>query len=490
MLPTLKDVELELSRRECQNFSNFVKQAWHVIEPGVDFKENWHINAICDHLEAVSRGEIKRLIINIPPRHMKSLLVSVLWPAWVWTFKPTTKWMFSTYAQGLTVRDSVKCRRLIDSHWYKERWGNLYQLSSDQNQKMRFENDKTGYRLAISTGSATTGEGGDIIVVDDPLNASDASSLLKLEGAVEYWDNTLSTRLNDKKTGAFVVIMQRLHVNDLVGHIYESQISKGVHWDVLCFPQEYELNHPTPCVSSLGFTDPRTEEGELLWPAREGLEEINKLKLQLGSYGIAGQLQQRPAPAEGSLIKVAWLQYYNELPVVKRYVWSWDTAIKEGQHNDFSCGQLWAECANGYYLVENIKRKMEYPELKRLVQTHYEANPSTAVLIEDKASGQQLLQDFKRSTSMPVLPMTPGKSMGHSKVERVNLVSPLFEAGKVFVPEGRSWVADYVGELTMFPASKHDDQVDATTQALSYLKARIEQKAGAAIVMDGGFGII
>jgi hypothetical protein len=227
-----------------RSLREFTKAAWPTIEPGVDFQNNWHIDAISDHLEAVVNGDIKRLIINVPPRHMKSISVAVAMPAWTWVSQPHKKFLYASYAASLSIRDSTKCRRLIDSPWYKAHFGDKFRLTDDQNQKQRFENDKTGYRIATSVGGALTGDGGDIICIDDPHNVVDSDSSKVREGVLEWWDQAMQTRLNDPRTGAFIIIMQRVHEQDLTGHVLANQL--GDEWSHLCLPARYEIGHPTP----------------------------------------------------------------------------------------------------------------------------------------------------------------------------------------------------------------------------------------------------
>ena len=285
-----------------RSLKEFTKNSWPIIEPSRDFYDNWHIDAISEHLQAVVHGDIKRLIINVPPRHMKSISVAVALPAWTWTVDPTRKFLFASYALTLSIRDSVKCRRLIDSPWYKQHFGNIYGLTTDQNQKQRFENDKTGIRIATSVDGALTGEGGDIIVIDDPHNVREAESNTVRQGVLDWWDQSMQTRLNDPKNGAFVIIMQRVHENDLTGHILANEYED---WDHLCLPARYEHDHPTPVKSTLAFEDPREEDGELLWPERIDERTLNTLEQSLGSYASAGQLQQRPMPKGGGILKLS-----------------------------------------------------------------------------------------------------------------------------------------------------------------------------------------
>src|SRR5271163_4307839 len=295
----INDIDRELASR---SLSEFVRQAWSIVEPSTPFVPGWHIDAIIEHLEAVSRGQIRNLLINVPPRHMKSLLVSVFWPDWEWLRWPERRWLFSSYGAQLSIRDSVACRRLIESPWYQSRWADRFALTSDQNTKGRFDNNRSGYRLSTSVGGTATGEGGDRIVCDDPHNVQEAESDSVRKATLDWFDVVMSTRVNDPRSAAKVVVMQRCHQQDLSGHLLEQG-----GWEHLCLPAEYE---DPPRVISIRFPDPRTQAGELLWLERFGRKEIADLKVSLGSYAAAGQLQQRPSPVEGGLIKRHWFRFW------------------------------------------------------------------------------------------------------------------------------------------------------------------------------------
>src|SRR6266446_10942745 len=302
------------AERARRRLHEFVIQAWHVLEPETTSVDGIHVRAICEHLQAVTEGRLQNLIINVPPGHAKSLLTAVFWPAWVWIDRPETRWLFASYSANLSVRDSVKCRRLVESQWYQERWGNRYQLAGDQNQKHRFENDRTGYRIATSVGGSATGERGDVVGVDDPHSVDQAESDAQRTAAVEWWNGTMSTRLNDFRTGHKVVIQQRLHEADLTGDL----LVKG-GFELLCLPAEFEPDRNY--TTSIGWTDPRQERGELLWAEKVRREDLDQLKVTLGSYRYAGQYQQRPSPAEGGIFKRFWLRYWRpahlDLPPVQ-----------------------------------------------------------------------------------------------------------------------------------------------------------------------------
>lgn len=448
-----------------QSLAHFIRQAWHVVEPATPYSHNWHIDAICEHLQAVTRGDIRRLVINMPPRHMKSLAAAVFWPCWAWTTRPETRWLFASYAQSLSVRDSLKCRRLIRSDWYQRNWGRVFELVSDQNAKVRFENDRTGYRLATSVDGTATGEGGSVVVVDDPHSVREADSDAVREATLEWWDQVMSTRLNDPKRGALVVIMQRVHERDLSGHVLEQggyiHLKLPAEWEG---ETHYSTASPTPHLS---VRDPRDSYGDLLWPERVGREELDELKTRLGTYGTAGQLQQRPAPEEGGIFNKNWWQRYDAPPLrFDRIVSSWDTAVAVGQENAFTVGQVWGETINGIYLLDQYRARVEFPDLLAAIKAQHLQWHAHAVLVEDKSSGASAVQSLRRETLLPILPVKTGM---RDKVVRARAVSPLVESGKVYVPNKARWLDEWWTEVHNFPNSAFADQVDAMTQALEYL---------------------
>src|SRR5713226_9664758 len=344
----LEPVKMEKARR---SLKAFMMQASPVLEPGTELVEGIHIDAICCHLQAVTEGRIPHLILTVPPAHAKSLLTGVFGPAWGWFEHPESRWWFSSYREPLAVRDSLKCRRLIESDWYQQRWGNRFQLREDQNQKQRFENDRTGYRVVVPM-SAGTGERGDYIVVDDPHSVDQATSDTERTAAVEWWNGSMSTRLNHPSQGHKIVIQQRLHEADLTGDL----LTRG-GYEHLCLPAEFEP--ASRCQTSIGWTDPRSTSGELLWPQRIDQAALEAFKTTLGSYRYAGQFQQRPAPADGGMLKRHWWRYWQprganlppvpvklpdgtieqrkaiELPKIEPPIQSWDMAFKDTVNSDF-----------------------------------------------------------------------------------------------------------------------------------------------------------
>jgi predicted phage terminase large subunit-like protein len=442
----------------------FTKASWSSIEPGVEFQNNWHIDAISEHLQAVVEGNIKRLIINVPPRHMKSISVAVCLPAWTWTRQPDKKFLYASYASSLSIRDSVKCRRLLDSRWYKAHFEDTFKLTSDQNQKQRFENDKTGARIATSVDGALTGEGGDIIVIDDPHNVRESESSAVREGVLEWWDQAMQTRLNDPKTGAFIIIMQRVNTHDLTGHVLANEL--GNEWNHLCLPAKYEIGHPTPTRSFLGFTDPRTKEGELLWPERIDEKTLTSLEKSLGSYAAAGQLQQRPMPKGGGILRAEWWVPWDnpDLPDIEYVLQSWDTAFSTKEKTSYSARTTWGvfkhkgmTCA---IVLDMWYDRVSYPELRKIAQEAYYDYEPDAVLIEKKASGQSLLQDL-RIAGIPVIEYMPDRD----KEARAHASSALLEDGRIYYPSTKKWCKDLIDICASFPATDNDDIVDTCTQA-------------------------
>src|SRR3984893_287308 len=421
------EIDRELAER---NLRDFVRLAWHVVEPSTPFMDGWHIDAITDHLEAITRGEIRNLLINVPPRHMKSLLVSVFWPCWEWLRCPQRRWLFSSYAASLSIRDSVKCRRLIESPWYQANWGDRFSLTGDQNAKARFENDRTGYRLATSVGGAATGEGGDRIVCDDPHNVQEAESDAVRQGTLDWWDVVMSTRLNDPRTAVKVIVMQRCHERDLSGHVLEQG-----GWEHLCLPAEYDA---TVFQSSIGWSDPREQAGELLWPERFGIPEIVDLKRCLGSYGSAGQLQQRPSPAEGGILKRHWWRYWEPVRsgavgatlLPQRFdevVISIDCSFKDLKTSDFVSLQAWGRRGADKFLLDRVKERLDYVATEQAFERFCLKWPAArAKYVEEKANGAALISRM-RSRIPGIVPVNPTDS----KIARVYAETPQIEAGNV-----------------------------------------------------------
>lgn len=479
-------IQFELDRRKASaSLYEFVKQAWHVVEPGATFVPSWHIEVICEHLEAITNGELRRLLINIPPRHSKSTIVSVMWPMWEWITDPSHQYLSASFSATISIRDNLKARRLIQSNWYQERWGHLFQLAGDQNAKQRFENDHTGHRIATSVGGSTTGEGGSRLILDDPHGAQEAQSDAMREAALDWFDASWSTRLNNPKTDAMVVVMQRLHELDVSGHI----LNDLTGWEHICIPAEWDgVSRKT----SLGPYDPRKTKGELICPDRFGKEEIENLKQILGAYGSSGQLQQDPTPAEGGILKTKYFELWpadETLPPFMYILQSYDCAFTEKNTGDPTACTVWGifnnkgkRCA---MLIDSWDEHLAYPDLRMKVindwATEYGGGGKSLhrgrrpdrILIEAKASGQSLLQDL-RQANVPAVGYNPGNA---DKVARAHQAAPILEMGMVWVPESKknpgqpvTWCHAFMKQVAKFPVAQHDDYVDTFTQAMIYLK--------------------
>ena len=490
MLPSSDDLRAERARR---SLGGFIRAAWPLVEPATPFAPNWHIDAITEHLEAATRGELRRLVINVPPRHMKSLQVSIFWPAWVWLSHPERRFLYASYAEKLSVSHSVTCRRLIQSRGsgfpaeatglmqrigyqglLEVLWGEAaWQLADDQNLKERFHNNRTGFRLATSVGGSVTGEGGDVLVLDDPHKPDEVQSDVVRQSVLDWYDQTWSTRLNDADSGVQVIVMQRLHERDLTGHVLE----RG-GFEHLCLPAQYEPTHPFRWPD-----DPRTEPGQVLWQKwhRRWLEEK---KLELGSYGYAGQYQQRPAPEEGGILRRPWWRYFDPakpLPHFHELVQSWDMAFTDSDGSDYVVGQVWGRFFANKYLLHQTRQRLEFTEtvhaLRQLtawVEEQIPAHRSHLKLVEDKANGPAVISTLHRQIAGLVAVNPRG-----DKVARARAAAPEIEAGNIYLPgapspDGQSydrtrtphWVQEFIEECAAFPNAAHDDQVDACSQAL------------------------
>ena len=460
------------------SFRFFVEEAWPVVVPAEPFQPNWHIDAICAHLEAVAKLEIRRLLINIPPRFGKSTIVSVMFPAWLWLQDPTLRLLYSSYAQSLSTRDSVATRQLIESPWYQARWGSLFQIAPDQNEKTRFENNRKGYRLATSVGGANTGEGGDVIVADDPHNVKETESDVVRTTVVRWWNEVMSTRGNNPATARRIVVMQRVHEKDLAGDILE----KGgyVH---LNLPMEYEAKFAK--ASPIGWVDPRRTEGELLWPERYGPEQVAEQKKMMGAYAYAAQFQQRPAPLEGGMFKRSWWRFYKPEPAIveglvqkaRLSCWSWDIAFKDSDTSDFVCGTAWVVVGADFYLLPlRVHDRNGFSATREAVKSMSRRWPKIAAkLVEDTANGPAIIDELKHTVG-GLIPVKPEGG----KVARAQRIQPYVEAGNVYLPDPSScpWIEDFIQEFNVFQNGAHDDYVDSTSQAINWLLGKMHSSSG------------
>jgi predicted phage terminase large subunit-like protein len=439
------------------SFYQFVKQAWHCVEPS-PFIDGWHVQAVCDHLQAVFEGKIRNLVINIPPRCSKSLITSVLFPAWIWIKKPETRFLLLSYALKLSIRDNVKCRDLIRTPWYQDRWGEIVKLKGDQDMKERYETISGGFRQVTSIGSSATGEGGEFVICDD-ANATDESDDVR-RNTLEWWDSTMPTRLNDPKKGSFIVIQQRTAENDLTGHL----LQKG-GYELLRLPMEYEDDKK---VTAIGFSDPRTEPGELLCLHRFGPDEVGFLKRELGTFKAAGQLQQRPTSKEGGILNPSWFGQWKPTTLPETFdemLTSWDFSFKgeKGANgSDFVVGQVWGRRKQEYFLLDQVRAQADFVKTLEMFTRLCDKWPRVnSHIVEEKANGAAIVASLRQRIA-GIIPVSPKDS----KEARVSAVSPLIESGNVYIPEVAQWKEEFLFEMSLFPKGKNDDMVDSMSQAL------------------------
>jgi predicted phage terminase large subunit-like protein len=481
-----KDEEDKLAME--QSLHKYIPRAWEIIEPGITYIDNWHIEAICEYLEAVSLGQINRLLINMPPRYMKSISVTVGWPTWVWTKDPYKRFISLSYSATLSKKHNINRRDIIQSPWYQKKWRDKFVLRDDKNTQMLFENDKMGFMFATSIGGTLTGEGGDYIVVDDPHNPQQAQSDAERESALEFFKTTLPTRLNDKKKGAIIVVMQRLHEADISGHCL-----KEGGYTHLCLPGIAERKQIITFPITL--KEIVREEGDILWPEREDKKELDAMKKALGTYGFSGQYQQDPSPAGGGMIKRCWWRYWKpkgvKLPTITekledgtyQYIeavdlpdyWdeqiqSWDCTFKKEEDNDYVCGGVIARRLANYYFMDLINDKMGIVDTMKNINEMTKRWPeATLKLVEDKANGSaviEMLQD-----KIPgIVPVNPKGD----KISRANAVAPVIQSGNVYLPHPliHAWVNDFIEQCSKFPKGVNDDMVDMMSQGLTRLISR------------------
>jgi len=457
----LEAVEKELCRR---SLAHFASRAWHILEPSTQLKWGWALDAICEHLEAVTHGNIRRLLMNVPPGSMKSLLTGVIWPAWEWGPRDLQemRYLGTAHKQELAVRDNLKCRRLIQSQWYQSLWN--VQLTGDQNAKTKFENTRTGFREAMAFESMT-GSRGDRVLIDDPHSVDDANSPAKLKGGITTFREALPSRVNNEQS-AIVIIMQRLNEGDV------SAVALDLGYDHLCIPMRYEADRAK--ITSIGWMDPRKLEGELMFPDRFPEEQVQELEHSLGTYAVAGQLQQRPSPLGGGIFKDEWWRFYYAMPPLKWRAIYADTAQKTKEQNDYSVFQCWGQTQTGQIvMLDMVRGKWEAPELETMARAFWnkhkaasDKGPLRAFKVEDKVSGTGLIQKLKRE-GIPIIPI----QRNVDKVTRAFDAAPYIQSGNVYIMSNIDHLVDFMSEASVFPNGTHDDMIDAAMSAISDMTA-------------------
>ena len=473
MLSKYFDLDLLTAVKSQRNFKTFVQTAWPILHPARPYIDTWHMDAICEHLDALYKGKIRNLLVTIPPGHSKSLLSAVFLPCWAWLDDPTTAFLYLSFAHELSSRDSGKCLTVMRSPWYKKFFGHRFTLTRQSS--LKITNDQQGYRIATSVeATAAMGERGDVLVGDDALSIKDGQKSEAKRNAVnKIWDDAFCSRAKDGSTLRKLIIQQRIHMDDLAGHV----LDQG-GWTHLNLPAEYvpEKRCQTYIDSTLFWEDPRDVEGDLLFPQ---LFNEDHLAEERKKPGYSALYQQNPVPEGGGIIKTVWLtdNYYNESPSIiaqkaSKVIQSWDTAQKKGSRTSFTVGQVWAKVDANFYLIDEIRDRMEFVDIIRAIKRLTTLWPMCQEkLIEDKSSGSDVISQLQGK--IPGIIPVPVNDDG--KLDRLDAVSWVFEAGNVRIPreivEGRvprriKWIPPWIEELTAAPVGKYMDRVDSASQAL------------------------
>src|SRR5579864_768574 len=460
------------------SLKTFVREGWSLLEPVSTLSWNWHLSLICDYLTMVRDGEFRKqnpelegIIFNVPPRTMKSLLISVFFPIWAWITKPSLRFMFASYSEKLSTQHSILRRSLIESDWYKKDWGGQFSISRDQNVNSHYENSARGAMFSTGMQSTATGMGGDILIFDDPLNPEQAISQLEREAVNVRFDTTFRSRINDPATGVKIIIMQRLHELDLTGRVLARESHRWKHISLPAIAeqdeQSWRLSDGTHLVTR--------KAGDLLWSERLPQSFLDSQRVGMGSWAFNGQYQQRPAPLDGGIIKRQWVRFYRQLPEKFEFmVQSWDCTFSGGHDNDFVAGQVWGRSGGKYFMLPyRTYDRLDFgPTMAAIKACHAKYPQAHAVLIEDKANGPAIISELQKEIA-GVVPVNPEGG----KLARAQATAPLWESGSIELPDpqlfGCAWIEDYLHNICTFPKAAHDDDVDATSQALIYMRNRL-----------------
>lgn len=445
------------------DFKSFIHKTFNTLNPGIKFEPNWHIDLIADRLNKVARGEITRLIINMPPRSLKSLCVSVAWPAWLLGHNPTQRILVASYANSLSVKHSLDTRTVMNEIWYQQLYPNTI-LSKTHNLKTKFLTTKNGFRLSTSVNGSITGEGGDILILDDPHNPIHINSTKRRNKTIEWFEQTFATRLDNRSQGKIVIVMQRLHVEDLCGYLTKKMSER---WEILKIPvlaqteQHYYIKDKCIIMNI----------GDVLHKNRDKPEYLENLKQELGNYNFTTQYLQSPLAPNSYFVSPHMIKQYDHTQNINFIIQSWDTAATINSNSDYTVCTTWGISRENIYLLNLIRERVTYPQLKSLVQRAiFQDNPKY-ILIENKSSGQALIQDLQYCGIHNIVPQKPSLD----KITRFTMALPFFESGKVFVPRCALWLTIFYDEIINFPHTKHDDIVDSTSQLINFIsRSKIE----------------
>jgi predicted phage terminase large subunit-like protein len=442
------------------DYATFIAQVMATLEPGTRYEHNWHIDAIAHRLDAVQNGTCTRLMINLPPRSMKTIQVSIGFSAWLLGHDPTRRIICVAYNMEVAKEQAVQFNRVVNSAWFRRVFPECRPVVP--NRTMEWKTSTGGYRLATSIDGSVLGRGGDYIILDDPNKGQEIYSKVARDKVKNAYDHTISTRLNHPKESAIICVMQRLHDDDLAGHMLRQEDFEVLQVPVMAMEDEtWDLGH--------GEVYHRAE-GELLQPSRMGEAEIARQRRKMGNTAFNAQYQQQPVPDDGIVIRKAWLRYYDEPSdeYILRLA-SWDTASTLSEDADYSVGTVWGLIDREIHLLHVERVRLEAPELTQLIEQVHRRHKIDTTLVEDGDFGRGIAQNLRRSSQycFPVI----NKPM-MDKLARMQARSVLFETGKVFLPRQASWLATYLDELLGFPNRRHDDQVDSTSQALDWFQLR------------------
>jgi predicted phage terminase large subunit-like protein len=440
------------------SFPCFIHKVFQTINPSSLYEHNWHIDLICDYLNEVERGNIKRLIINIPPRSLKSICVTVAWPAWLLGCNSKIRVIAASYAQNISIKHSLDCRFTVESDWYKLIFPET-RISKKENRKSKFITTNFGMRFATSVGGSITGEGADILILDDPHNPNQINSERIRKKTLEWYEQTFVSRLNNKSKGAIVIVMQRLHSDDLCGYLEKNHKNS---WEILKIPVQANSDHHYVISDKLY----KMKEGETLHSDRDKKENLEKLYSEIGKENFFAQYMQDPVDNSVSILSFKDISYYDTIPFQIDYILqSWDTAIKTTEKSDYSVCTVWYIVGTRYYLVDFLKEKFAYPDLKRKIIDFLKLYNTKYLCIEDKSSGQSIIQDLRNEGFSNIIPIKPKGD----KITRFASIVPYFQSGRILLPSQANYLKILLNEITKFPNTDHDDAVDSISQAINYL---------------------